>query len=98
MDGGAWWATVHRVAKSRTQLKQLSVPLEKATSVFPSSETGMLGNCWGRTHTHTHTRSHQSTDGVQKLEAAFGRLRPGRQEGRAVGEATLRKELDILSD
>ena len=20
MDGGAWWATVHRVAKSRTQL------------------------------------------------------------------------------
>ena len=21
MDGGAWWATVHRVAKSRTQLK-----------------------------------------------------------------------------
>ena len=43
------------------------------------------------THTHTHTRSHQSTDGVQKLEAAFGRLRPGRQEGRAVGEATLRR-------
>ena len=24
MDGGAWWATVHRVAKSWTQLKQLS--------------------------------------------------------------------------
>ena len=21
MDGGAWWATVHRVTKSRTQLK-----------------------------------------------------------------------------
>ena len=21
MDGGAWWATVHRVAKSRTRLK-----------------------------------------------------------------------------
>ena len=25
MDSGAWWATVHRVAKSRTQLKQLSM-------------------------------------------------------------------------
>ena len=24
MDRGAWWDTVHRVAKSRTQLKQLS--------------------------------------------------------------------------
>ena len=24
MDRGAWWATVHRVAKSRTQLEQLS--------------------------------------------------------------------------
>ena len=23
-DRGAWWATVHRVAKSRTRLKQLS--------------------------------------------------------------------------
>ena len=25
IDRGAWWATVYRVAKSRTQLKQLSV-------------------------------------------------------------------------
>ena len=24
MDRGAWWATVHKVAKSQTQLKQLS--------------------------------------------------------------------------
>ena len=24
IDRGAWWATVHRVAKSQTQLKQLS--------------------------------------------------------------------------
>ena len=26
MDRGAWWATVHEVAKSRTQLKQLCMP------------------------------------------------------------------------
>ena len=25
MDRGAWWATVHRVIKSRTRLKQLSI-------------------------------------------------------------------------
>ena len=25
MDGGAWWAAVHRVAQSQTQLKQLSM-------------------------------------------------------------------------
>ena len=25
MDQGAWWATVHRVTKSQTQLKQLSM-------------------------------------------------------------------------
>ena len=24
MGGGAWWATVHRVAKSRTQLRDLT--------------------------------------------------------------------------
>ena len=26
MDRGAWWAIVHRVARSWTQLKQLSIP------------------------------------------------------------------------
>ena len=25
MDRGAWWATVHRVTESQTQLKQLSM-------------------------------------------------------------------------
>ena len=25
MERGAWWATVHRVTKNRTQLKQLSM-------------------------------------------------------------------------
>ena len=26
MDGGAWWATVHGVAKSRTQLSDFTFP------------------------------------------------------------------------
>ena len=29
MDGGAWWATVHGVAKSRTRLSKSSLPLNK---------------------------------------------------------------------
>ena len=28
MDRGAWWATVHRVVKNQTRLKQLSMPSE----------------------------------------------------------------------
>ena len=66
VDRGAWWATVHGVAKSQTQLST-------------------------HTHTHTDTWSHQSTDGVQKLEAAFGHLQPEDREGREVGEDTLRQ-------
>ena len=27
MDGGTWWATVHRVAKSRTQLNNFTFSL-----------------------------------------------------------------------
>ena len=27
-DRGAWWATVHRVVKNQTRLKQLSMPSE----------------------------------------------------------------------
>ena len=34
MDRGAWWATVHRVTKSRTQLKRLSThTYEQYTSI-----------------------------------------------------------------
>ena len=29
MDRGAWWATVHRVKKNQTQLKQLSTHVQK---------------------------------------------------------------------
>ena len=31
MDRGAWWATVHRVAKSQTQLKRLSMHVSAHT-------------------------------------------------------------------
>ena len=34
MDRGGWWATVHRVAKSRTQLKQLSTHNRQGKRAF----------------------------------------------------------------
>ena len=37
MDRGAWWATVQRVAKSQTQLKQLSVHTRTHTHTYISS-------------------------------------------------------------
>ena len=32
MDRGAWWATVHRVTKSQTQLKLLSMQVHKTAT------------------------------------------------------------------
>ena len=34
MDSGAWQATVHRVAKSRTQLKQLSMHTHHLVHIY----------------------------------------------------------------
>ena len=34
MDRGAWWATVHRVTKSQTRLKQLSMHMHPDTAYF----------------------------------------------------------------
>ena len=41
MDRGAWWATAHMVAKSRTQLKRLNTHTHTHTHIY--------------THTYTHT-------------------------------------------
>ena len=29
MDRGAWWTTIHRVAKNRTRLERFSTPINK---------------------------------------------------------------------
>ena len=39
MDRGAWWAAVHRVAQSRTRLKQLSSSSSKQLSTEPKIYT-----------------------------------------------------------
>ena len=66
MDGGAWWAAVHVVTKSRTQLGDFTFsfrfhPLEKEmqpTPVFLPGESqgwGSLVGCrlWGHTESDT---------------------------------------------
>ena len=66
MDGGAWWAAVHGVTKSRTQLSDFTFTfqfhaLEKATEptpVFLPGESQGLGSLvgrrlWGRTESDT---------------------------------------------
>ena len=66
MDGGAWWAAVHGVAKSRTRLSDFTFTfhfheLEKemaTTPVFLPGESrgwgSLVGCClWGRTEWDT---------------------------------------------
>ena len=42
MDNGAWWATVYRVAKSWTQLKQLS----KEDLLYPNTLYFNIASLW----------------------------------------------------
>ena len=42
MDGGAWWATVHGVAKSRTRLSHLTF---MASFIFLGSKITADGDC-----------------------------------------------------
>ena len=47
MDREAWWATVHRVAKSQTQLKRLNTHSQRTFSVFPFLLWVTLQWTWG---------------------------------------------------
>ena len=38
MGGGAWWATVHGVAKSRTRLSDITLPDSSVLSILPIKE------------------------------------------------------------
>ena len=66
MDGGPWWAAVHGVAKSRTQLSDFTLTFTfmhwrrkwQPTPVFLPGESqgqGSLVGChlWGRTESDT---------------------------------------------
>ena len=52
MDGGAWWATVHGVAKSRTRLSDFTFPfhfhaLEKEIATHSSVLAWRIPGTWG---------------------------------------------------
>ena len=66
MDGGAWWATVHGVAKSQTQLSDFTFTfhfhaLEKEMATHssvlawrPQGQPSLVGyRLWGRTESDT---------------------------------------------
>ena len=63
MDGGAWWAAVHGIAKSQAQLSNFTFAfhfhaLEKEmathSSVLAWRIPGTVGSClWGRTESDT---------------------------------------------
>ena len=66
MDGGAWWAAVHGVARSQTRLSDFTFPfhfhaLEKAMATHPSvlawripGMGSLVGHrLWGRTESDT---------------------------------------------
>ena len=72
MDGGAWWAAVHGVAKSRTQLSNFTLTfhfhaLEKEMEMHSSvlawriPGTGEPGGCslWGHTKSDTTEATQQ---------------------------------------
>ena len=73
MDGGAWWATVHGVSKSRTRLRQLSMhacvgevngnPLQYSCLENPMdggawwATVHRVAKSWTRLHFHFHEGS-----------------------------------------
>ena len=48
MDRGAWWATVHGVPKSQTQLKRLSITAQRLRGLRTDpGGAGSRGREWG---------------------------------------------------
>ena len=84
MDGGAWWAAVHGVAKSRTRLSDFTFTfhfhaLEKEMATHSSvlawriPGTGSLIHChlWGRTESDTSEATQQQQQEVYNLRLMF---------------------------
>ena len=57
MDRGAWWATVHRVAKSWTQLKRVSTHAETFMQTKYLVDTSLLHLKYFEVSEHCHYHS-----------------------------------------
>ena len=82
MDGGAWWAAVHGIVKSRTQLSDFTFTfhfhaLEKEMATHPSALAwripgkGNLAGCrlWGLTESDTTEATQQQQQQQQATKA-----------------------------
>ena len=65
MDRGAWWAIVHRVAQSRTQLKRLSIHTLCILGPQPWARLPSRGREWSRGFGEGRARSLHSWVGVE---------------------------------
>ena len=67
MDGGAWWATVHGVTKSQTQLSDLTFTFfncyHKSRSIF----FNYVHNYSQQTKYPNNSNIHQQTNGQKKM-------------------------------
>ena len=88
MDGGAWWAAVHGVTKSRTRLSDFTFTFHfhalerkwQPTPVFLPGESqghGSLVGCrlWGRTASDTTEATQQQQQSVKNPPAKCRRYR-----------------------
>ena len=90
MDRGAWWAAVHRVAKSRTRLSNFTFTfhfraLEKEmathSSVLAWRIPGMVGAWWAAVYGVAQSRTGLKRLGSSKAHARGRCLRPLLDEG-----------------
>ena len=72
MDGGAWWATIHRVAKSRTGLSDFTftffqcIYMESRRMVLMNLFAGQQWTCRQTEQTYGHSRGRRGWDELRE--------------------------------
>ena len=75
MDRGAWWAILHRVAKSQTRLKQLSTHTYNLCKLtFHHPETAFQVSMVQVTHLHQPETDSNLPTGIEKDENTYPTL------------------------
>ena len=73
MDRGAWWYMVHRVTKSRTRLKQLSMYAE----AHLLGQVGGPSQAWGGINSRAHSWGRQTGCGLWAVSMGWSQRRGG---------------------
>ena len=69
MDGGAWGATVYRVAKSQTRLSDLTFTVRRK---WPGNRLGQAGQCVS--HQRHHWEAEEGREGLCRQPESRGQL------------------------